>query len=58
MRQGGDLGWFTAGYMQQEFEDATLALAVDELSDVVATASGLHLIQRTGLSLSGDVRDG
>jgi NIMA-interacting peptidyl-prolyl cis-trans isomerase 1 len=48
VRQGGDLGWFTAGYMQQEFEDATLALAVDELSDVVATASGLHLIQRTG----------
>ena len=25
---GGDLGWFAAGYMQPEFEEATLALAV------------------------------
>ena len=48
MRQGGDLGWFTAGYMQQEFEDATLALAVDELSDVVATAA-ITLKQRVVL---------
>ena len=46
--QGGDLGWFAAGYMQQEFEDATMALVVGQLSDVVETASGLHLILRTG----------
>ena len=46
--QGGDLGWFAAGYMQQEFEEATLALEVGELSDVVTTASGVHLILRTG----------
>ena len=48
MRQGGDLGWFAAGYMQPEFEEATLALAVGELSDVVTTASGCHLILRVG----------
>ena len=46
--QGGDLGWFAAGYMQQEFEDATMALEVGQLSNVVETASGLHLILRTG----------
>lgn len=46
--QGGDLGWFPAGYMQHEFEEATLALEVGQLSDVVATASGFHLILRTG----------
>lgn len=46
--QGGDLGWFPAGYMQHEFEEATLALAVGQLSDVISTASGLHLILRTG----------
>ena len=45
---GGDLGWFAAGYMQPEFEEATLALAVGELSDVVTTASGCHLILRVG----------
>ena len=46
--QGGDLGWFAAGYMQQEFEDAVMELEVGQLSDVVETASGLHLILRTG----------
>ena len=48
MRQGGDLGWFTAGYMQQEFEDAVMELEVGQLSGIVETASGLHLILRTG----------
>ena len=46
--QGGDLGWFAAGYMQQEFEDAVMDLEVGQLSEVVETASGLHLILRTG----------
>jgi len=53
-KHGGDLGWFAANYMQPEFEEAVLALrppeddAEGELSDVVETASGVHLIQRTG----------
>ena len=47
-KHGGDLGWFAANYMQPEFEAACVALAVDELSDVVETASGCHLIMRTG----------
>ena len=50
----GDLGWFAAGYMQPEFEAATLALRPPtddeegEISSVIETASGVHLIQRTG----------
>jgi len=40
------LGIFGRGVMQKEFEDAAFALNVGELSDVVETASGLHLIER------------
>lgn len=44
---GGDLGSFERGQMQKAFEDATLALEVGEMSDVVSTDSGVHLILRT-----------
>jgi NIMA-interacting peptidyl-prolyl cis-trans isomerase 1 len=33
--------------MQRPFEEATYALHVGEMSDVVSTESGLHLILRT-----------
>ncbi|SPO04589.1 probable parvulin (peptidylprolyl isomerase) [Cephalotrichum gorgonifer] len=42
----GDLGCFGRGVMQREFEEAAFALEVGQLSDVVETASGLHLIER------------
>ena len=45
--RGGDLGEFGRGMMQKPFEDATYALAVGELSDVVDTDSGVHIILRT-----------
>ncbi|KAK7208506.1 peptidyl-prolyl cis-trans isomerase ssp-1 [Myxozyma melibiosi] len=46
-RKGGDLGMFGPGEMQKEFEEATFALKVGEMSGIVKTASGLHLIERT-----------
>jgi NIMA-interacting peptidyl-prolyl cis-trans isomerase 1 len=44
----GDLGWFTPGQMQKPFETATYALDVGQISGVVETDSGVHLIMRTG----------
>lgn len=45
--RGGDLGDFGRGQMQKPFEDATYALRVGELSGVVDTDSGVHIILRT-----------
>jgi hypothetical protein len=44
----GDLGWFGPRQMQKPFEEATYALQVGQISDVVDTDSGVHLILRTG----------
>lgn len=45
-RKRGDLGYFGKGDMQREFEEAAFALQPGEMSSVVETASGLHLIER------------
>ncbi|KAK2964329.1 putative Peptidyl-prolyl cis-trans isomerase NIMA-interacting 1 [Blattamonas nauphoetae] len=47
-RNGGDLNFFTRGQMQKPFEDASFALQVNQMSDIVSTDSGVHLILRTG----------
>ncbi|KAF5323329.1 hypothetical protein D9611_005532 [Ephemerocybe angulata] len=46
--RGGDLGWFGRNQMQKAFEDASFGLEVGQVSDVVSTDSGVHLIMRTG----------
>jgi len=46
-QKGGDLGRFGRGQMQKPFEDATYALSVGQLSGIVETDSGVHIIQRT-----------
>lgn len=45
-RQGGDLGPFGPGEMMKPFEDATRALQVGEISGIVDTDSGVHIIKR------------
>ncbi|ORC86626.1 peptidylprolyl isomerase [Trypanosoma theileri] len=43
---GGDLGYFGPGEMMKPFEDAVRALDIGQVSDIVQTDSGLHLIKR------------
>ena len=45
--KGGDLGVFGRGDMQKAFEDATYALQVGDISDLVDSDSGIHIILRT-----------
>lgn len=47
-RKMGDLGFFGKGDMQKEFEESAFQLKPGEVSHVVETASGLHLIERWG----------
>lgn len=46
--QGGDLGQFGRGQMVPAFEQSAFGMEVGQVSDVVETDFGYHLITRTG----------
>lgn len=48
-QKGGDLGFFGRGMMVKPFEEATFALKENQLSGVVRSDFGFHLIQLTGV---------
>merc|ERR1712008_157861 len=46
-QEGGDLGVFKKGDMMDAFWVGTIALQVGEISNIIVTDSGAHLILRT-----------
>jgi len=49
----GSLGWFARGMMVPEFDRAIFAMDVGDVSDVVCTQFGYHLIHKTGQDEGG-----
>lgn len=47
--RGGDLGFFGRGVMVKSFEDKIFSMQLDEISDIVETDFGFHVIKPTAI---------
>ncbi|MDD5706597.1 MAG: peptidylprolyl isomerase [Kiritimatiellae bacterium] len=46
-KSGGSLGWFSRGMMVGEFENAVFDMSVGQLSEIIETPFGFHLIKKS-----------
>ncbi len=44
---GGSLGWFGRGMMVPEFDNAVFSMEIGELSGIIETSFGYHIIEKT-----------
>lgn len=54
--RGGDLGWVEQGTLALQYEDAAAALKPGQISEVVKTPYGYHIIQLLDRRKGGDVK--
>lgn len=52
-KEGGSLGWFNRGMMVPEFDEAAFSMKVGEVSDVIETQFGYHIIYKTDAEEGG-----
>ena len=53
-RNGGDLGYFGRGQMVPEFEQVAFSLKTNEVSEIVTTQYGYHILLVTDHQMSGE----
>ncbi len=52
-KEGGSLGWFGPGMMVPEFDKASFSMKIGEVSDVIETQFGYHIILKTDEKAGG-----
>lgn len=53
-KDGGSLGWFGRGMMVPEFDNAVFAMKVGDVSGIIETQFGYHIIQKTDQEAGGE----
>ena len=53
-KEGGSLGWFGRGMMVPEFDAAVFSMKDGEVSDIIETQFGYHIIYKTAHEEAGD----
>lgn len=53
-QKGGSLGWFSRGMMVPEFDQAVFSMNVGDVSEIIETQFGYHIILKTDCEAAGE----